>query len=113
MRRWGITPIYKASRLDRGLGIRATHKLADRDKKGRCGRGRETCKECRGEETFGFKEELENENFGHRNWQRRLTRCGEIIHGDVDSNLMIHMPPGFMRITYPIGPLDCDMHHPG
>jgi hypothetical protein len=72
MRGWGRAPICKASRPDHGLGIRATHNLAERGKKGRCGGQRETCEECRGEEAFRFKEELENKHSGHRKWQRRL-----------------------------------------
>jgi hypothetical protein len=68
MRGWGRAPISKASIPDCGLGIIATRKLDERGKKGRCGGKRETCKECRGEESFGFKEELENKRFGQKNW---------------------------------------------
>jgi hypothetical protein len=34
---WGRPPIYQASRPDHGLGIRATHNLAGKGKKGKRG----------------------------------------------------------------------------
>jgi hypothetical protein len=72
MRGWGRAPVRKASRPDRGLGIRSTCNISERGKKGSCGGERETCEDSRGEEAFEFKEELENKCYGHRNWQRRL-----------------------------------------
>jgi hypothetical protein len=44
--------------------------------------------------------------------QTGATRHSDAIHGDVDLILMSHVPPGFMRITYPIEPLEHDMCHP-
>jgi hypothetical protein len=50
MRGWGRPPICKASRPDHGLGIRATHNLAGKGKKGKCGgQGEGICEECRDE----------------------------------------------------------------
>jgi hypothetical protein len=47
MRGWGRAPICKACRPDHRLGIQATSNLVERGKKGRCGRQRKTCEECR------------------------------------------------------------------
>jgi hypothetical protein len=49
MRGWGRPPICKASRPDHGLGIRATHNLAEEGKKGSVVGAGETCEECRDE----------------------------------------------------------------
>jgi hypothetical protein len=45
MRGWGIEPIYKDSRLDHEMGIRATHDLVERGEKESCGGKKETCEE--------------------------------------------------------------------
>jgi hypothetical protein len=45
MRGWGVPPIYKDSRIDRGLEIRAKNDLAERGEKGRCGGKKETYEE--------------------------------------------------------------------
>jgi hypothetical protein len=48
MRGWGKPPIRKASRPDHGLGIQATHNLAEEGKKRSVvGRGRPARKKCR------------------------------------------------------------------
>jgi hypothetical protein len=44
--------------------------------------------------------------------QPEVMTYSDVIPGDVDPNLMSHMPPGFMCITYTLGPLDHDVHHP-
>jgi hypothetical protein len=75
MRGWGITPIRKFSRPDRGLGIRATCDLAERGEKGRCGGKRKNtpAKSTEtGSESWGFKEELKTKRSGYRKWQRRF-----------------------------------------
>jgi hypothetical protein len=75
MRGWGITLIRKASRPDRGLGIRATHDLAERGEKGRCGGQRKNtpAKSAEtGSESRGFKEDSKTKRSGYRKWQRRF-----------------------------------------
>jgi hypothetical protein len=58
MRVWGRPPICKASRPDHGLGIQATHNLAEEGKKGSMV-GRGDLQECRDErEALGSKEGL-------------------------------------------------------
>jgi hypothetical protein len=63
MRGWGIALIRKASITDRGLGIRATHNLAERGEKGRCGGWMKNTlakSEETGSESWGIQGRFEN-----------------------------------------------------